>query len=538
MNCHRPFFLYQHFINYSQDVKKKMIMAKKNLFTQIEFTHLKSNMFDLSHDHKLSCKMGDLIPVYAEEALPGDRWQVGCESLIRFSPLIAPVMHRMDVTIHYFFCPNRLVWLQWENFITGGEDGLQAPAPPYFNVNGDSVGVFPLMGYMGVPQRAGDADIEKINALPFACYQKIYDDYYRDQNLIASDFNPTLGYVGNGDNSAGVSIIAELRKRAWEHDYFTACLPSPQKGAAVSLPLTVPSDVPLLVNTASIPGSDVATVIAGTDMPSSTADTFTINEGTPVGTSVDLFARTSTLTTASTISDLRRAFKLQEFLEKAMRGGARYTEWLLSIFGVKSSDQRLQRPEYIGGVKAPVIVSEVLNTSATATEAQGNMSGHAAGVSSGGYSKYYCEEHGWIIGIMSIMPKTAYQDGIRRSLTKTTDRYDYFIPQFQHIGEQAVKNKELYAFQGAASENTFGYIPRFAEYKFANSRVSGDFRTTLDHWHFGREFGSAPALNQTFIECVPRTDPFAVATGDTLWCHVFNHCKAVRKMAYFGEPRF
>jgi hypothetical protein len=511
-------------------------MGKNNLFTKIELTKIKSNVFDLSHDVKLSLKFGDLVPIMCTECVPGDKFSLSCESLLRFAPLVSPVMHRMDVTMHYFFVPNRLVWSSWENFITGGVNGTDAPAVPFVNVGTAGITHTALMDYFGIPSpaQAGGGSIEKLNAIPFAAYQLICNEYYRDQNLVGVF---PFDLVDGANNSP--TGLYEMRKRAWPHDYFTSALPFAQRGATVNIPLLTGGDVPVLVNDAAVTAGDSATVIAGTDQPSATPNTYTINDGTPVGTNVDVFARTSTLTTSSTISDLRRAFKLQEFLERAARGGSRYIEFIKSMFGVSSSDKRLQRPEYITGVKSPVVISEVLNTSATATQAQGNMAGHGVSVTSGQYGSYYVEEHGYIIGIMSVLPQTAYQQGIPKHFTKHVDRYQYYFEQFAHIGEQAIQNREIYAFQGAAGDNTFGYIPRYAEYKFENNRVAGDFRDTLDFWHLGRIFGSAPGLNQTFIECVPDTRIFAVEDGtDYLWAHVYNKVKAVRKMAYYGSPHF
>jgi hypothetical protein len=229
---------------------------------------------------------------------------------------------------------------------------------------------------------------------------------------------------------------------------------------------------------------------------------------------------------------------LQEFLEKNARGGTRYIENILVHFGVRSSDKRLQRPEYITGTKSPVVISEVLNTTGeTGGLPQGNMAGHGVSVGSGTVGYYKCEEHGFIIGIMSVMPKTAYQQGIPRQYLKF-DSLDYYWPSFAHIGEQEVMNQELYAYT-STKEDTFGYLPRYAEYRFTPNRVAGDFRNSLEYWHLGRVFGSQPALNQTFIECDP-TDVeriFAVQAGDdNLYCHVLNKVKAIRPIPVYGTP--
>jgi hypothetical protein len=241
----------------------------------------------------------------------------------------------------------------------------------------------------------------------------------------------------------------------------------------------------------------------------------------------------------TTINDLRRAFRLQEWLEKNARGGTRYIENILTHFGVKSSDKRLQRPEYITGVKSPVVISEIVNTTGqTEGLPQGNLAGHGVSVSSGRSGSYFCEEHGYIIGIMSVMPKTAYQQGIPKTFLKN-DTLDYFWPSFAHIGEQPVTNNEIYAYT-ASAEDTFGYVPRYAEYKYMPSRVAGDFRTTLDYWHLGRKFATQPSLNSAFVNCDATKRIFAVddPEGDSLYCHVLNKIKAVRPMPKFGTPMF
>lgn len=501
----------------------------KNLFNSIKLTKPRNNVFDLSHDVKLSLNMGQLVPIMCMETVPGDKFNLSCESLLRFAPLVSPVMHRMDVTMHYFFVPNRVLWPNWENFITQTEVGGSPVAFPTIDI--ESPGTYgPLADYLGIPTPIGAA-IETVSALPFAAYQMIYNEYYRDQNLItAVDFE-----LADGDNSGNADLIA-LRRRAWEHDYFTAALPFAQKGAAVELPLGEFNDV-LVKRNIAVPSS--------TDLMNN-GGTFTNveNEISPDINPFDttLYADTSELQPqATTINDLRRAFRLQEWLEKNARGGTRYFEHILSHFGVRSPDQRLQRPEYITGTKSPVVISEVLNTSDTTNAPQGNMAGHGISVTSGKYGRYRCVEHGYIIGVMSVMPKTAYQQGIPKHFLKKEDPFQYYFPSFAHIGEQPVENRELFAFTGTGGD-TFGYVPRYAEYKFEPNRVAGDFRTTLNFWHAGRIFGSQPALNQTFVEMNnTATDRIFAVTDpdeDKLYAHVFNKVKALRPMPKFGTPTF
>jgi len=517
-------------------------MANKNLFNSVEVSKPKKNVFDLTHDVKMSTKMGNLTPTTVIECVPGDMFNIGCDSLLRFAPLLAPVMHRIDVSMHYFFVPNRIVWENWEKFIVDANSPHTLPFLEY--LPSATAAEKKFLDYLGVPPNDNIAPVvsQNINALPMAAYQAIYNEYYRDQNLV-----PEVDYqLTDGNNIATAAQLLTLRKRAWEHDYFTSALPFAQKGTAVDIPIgQIENDVAVRVSNAINPrtaysqpypagtGSlDWDTFNAKPDNGSSTVEPYFLFVD---GDEFDI--------SATTINDLRRAFRLQEWLEKNARGGTRYIENILMHFGVKSSDKRLQRPEYITGTKSPVIISEVLNTTGNEDQLpQGNMAGHGVSVTTGKYGTYFCEEHGYIIGIMSVMPKSCYQQGIPKTFLKN-DPLDFFWPSFAHIGEQPVTNNELFAYTPGA-QNTFGYVPRYAEYKFCFNRVAGDFRTTLDYWHLGRIFAGGPALNQTFIECNPidLERIFAVLDEpegtDNIYCQVLHKIRAVRPMPKFGTPMF
>lgn len=519
-----------------------------NIFNTVEFTRPDSNSFDLTHDVKMSCKMGEIVPMLALECIPGDKVTLGCDSLIRFAPLLAPIMHRVDVTMHYFFVPHRIVWDNWEAFIT--QDSAVPAVMPYLPVNSaSSADIKRFLDYFGIPPIAGPRTYN-INALPIAGYQKIYNEYYRDQNLVSEVESDLV----DGNNSGNLDLLV-MRHRAYEHDYFTSSLPFAQKGTAVAIPLgdvslitgwdadgTRPKFVDAAMNPVAGP-ANIQAIIAGANGP------WIQEGGSGSGISVALDPNGSLTVEATTINDLRTAMRLQEWLERNAVGGTRYVEHILAHFGVRSSDKRLQRPEYIVGVKAPAVISEVLNSTGpteffngTDTEqtgsAQGTMAGHGVSVSSGKNGTYYCEEHGYVIGVMTCMPKTAYQQGIPKHFLKN-DFTDYFFPKFAHLGEQPILQAEIYA-DTASPTDTFGYTPRYAEYKYIPSRVAGDFRTTLNYWHLGRIFSSEPALTQEFIECLPEDAEriFAVQDGsDYLWCHVLHRIHASRLMPYYGTPR-
>lgn len=512
----------------------------KNIFNSIKLSKPKSNVFDLTHDVKLSCKLGSLVPICLMECVPGDKFNIGCESLLRLAPLVSPVMHRMDVTIHYFFVPNRILWLNWDKFITNTNNpvGDVPYAFPILTAQAAGYGVGTLSDYLGVPLPIG-ANTELVNALPFAAYQKVYDEYYRDQNLIPSVWEP----LSDGNNDANAWLIA-LKKRCWEHDYFTASLPFAQKGDSVSMPIgevRLKDDWYVDPDVSPFFEGDSATYTAGAVSNVGGVGTEEINVA--ANTDRQAYDPDGSLETASTtINDLRRAFRLQEWLEKAAKGGSRYFENILVMFGVKSPDMRLQRPEYITGTKSPVVISEVLNTTGDTSDngaaPQGNMSGHGVSVTAGKSGNYFCQEHGYIIGIMSVLPRTCYQQGLEKHWLKTGDCFQYYWPSFANIGEQEVFSRELYAYH-INGDATFGYVPRYAEYKYMSNRVAGEFRTSLDFWHMGRIFGTVPELNGTFVTADPTERIFAVQDGaDPLYCHVLNKIRAVRRMPKFGTPSY
>lgn len=522
----------------------------KNALNSVKISTPSTNAFDLSHDVKLSCNMGELVPVLALECLPGDRIKLGCENVIRLAPMLAPMMHRVDTRVEYFFVPNRLIWENWERWITNGGDAPQndppdpLPAHPFVEYNADGSGGFAayndLLDYFGLPDPTQCPEPlvpEKISALPFAAYQRIFNDYYRDENLQEPVFNELI----DGDNTSTwtgtvSSSLGLLRKRAWEADYFTKALPFAQKGQPVDLPLGTFEDVEVKMFR---PVGTVGTILQG--VPDNVP--ITGGQSDPVFTG-QLYAETSQLTgaTAATINDLRLAFRLQEWLEKNARGGTRYSELIRAHFNVRPEDSRLQRPEYIVGVKNPIQISEVLNTTGTDENPQGNMAGHGISYARGNNGKYFCTEHGYVIGILSIMPKTAYLQGIPKHFMKYTDPTELAWPVFGNLGEQEIQNREIMAFQDTASQLTWGYTPRYMEYKNLPSRVCGDFRTTLLFWHMARFFDplTPPLLNEDFIEADPTTRVFAVTEeiDDHIYCQLMHHITAVRALPFYGTPSF
>lgn len=537
---------------------------RPNIFQNAGFSKLNRSTFDLTHEVKMSAKMGKLIPFYLQEVVPSDTFTVTSEMLVRFMPTIAPLMHRVNVFTHFFFVPHRLVWNEFQEFITGGDDGKATPDFPRINVQTDGEGVTlgvdyvskgSLYDYLGLPV---NTDVNSpgqiyapihISALPFRGYQLIWNEFYRDQNLQEKvDFSLASGLI---DGEEAEEIMA-IKNRNWEKDYFTSCLPFAQKGDDVYLPLS--GNAPVNVNNSADRGNWLDT--AGDDAPNGELTTSFgggtyVNEGSSLtGVKYDpngtLDADLSQATMA-TINDVRTGFSVQRFLERLARGGSRYTEVIKSFFDVNSSDARLQRPEYLGGGMAPVIISEVLQTSSSDdVSPQGNMSGHAISVGeSNNFTKFF-EEHGYIIGIMSVVPRTAYQEGIPKTFRRF-DKFDFYWPTFAHLGEMEVKKEEVnvdfYAGDddpGSVNLQTFGYQSRYADYRSAFSRVAGEFRDNLAFWHMGRILDSPGniELNDDFVTCQPRKDVFAVTDPDVdeLYIQVVNKVIAKRPMPFNAEP--
>lgn len=546
-----------------------------SLFSSVRIRKPKKNRMNLSHNNKLTMKFGDLVPILCVPTLPGDTFKCNSELLVRFAPMLAPIMHEVNVYTHFFFCPNRLVWDDWKLFITGGETGEEAPVYPRIRFSSDTpenllqwftTGMLP--DYLGFPvlkkgQTIADRNFIELDALVFRAYNLIWNEYYRDQN-IQPEVDIRKDHSGIEDMRTSLIQLISLRQRCWKKDYFTSALPFPQRGDDVELPLQGTAD--LIYDPTEHSVMDTVTnrttttgTVTSRAYPDGNPGLFVGNDpGNLLGeTNIDSSIISPLIkgvdlsnVSSATINELRRAIKAQEFLETAARGGSRYIEQIYSYFGVRSSDARLQRPEFLGGGKSPVVISDVLQTSQTTTgeggSPQASPAGHAVSVQNSHSFKFFCEEHGFIIGIMSIMPKPAYQQGLNRLNTKF-DRLDYYWPQFAHLGEQEIKGSEIYydlskPHDSLHTDQTFGYTPRYAEYKFMNDSVHGDFRDSLNFWHMGRIFSDAPGLNTSFLTDVKSTANrvFAVQdnTFDKIWVNCHHNLVALRPMPKYGTPMF
>lgn len=513
--------------------RKRKQTGVKSIFNSVELTRPNSNLFDMSYGHTLSGRIGELMVVCQQETVPGDTWRIGGDCLVRFAPMITPCMAKFDAYIHYFYVPNRTIWPGWSDFISPKDPLVAPPAHPYFTpTTGLSADQVKHLDNMAVPPFAGGGGVNNdINALPFMAFQKIYDEYYRDENLITA-LNTQLA---NGSNAVG--ILATLRRRAFAHDMFTSSLPWTQKGTPVDLPL---GDVTLDPSWSALPGSPVMRNPGMAPLAGALAST--VVDIQAAGGTVAYDPAGTLNVTATTINDLRRAEAIQEMLELDARGGTRYNETIKAHFGEDIGDATIQRAEYIVGVKTPVVISEVLNTTGTTGQLpQGNMAGHGMAAGGGQLSQYHCSEHGWIIGVMSVIPQPVYMWGLPR-WSSYNDRYDYYWPKLANIGEAAIANRELMAYTNNP-DNAFGYNPQYYNLKAGQNRVSGTFfRGAGLPWHAGRNFSrlAAVPLNQQFVE-VNYADferIFAVGGGaDHLFIEVWNKMFARRLMPVFGTPQ-
>lgn len=527
-------------------------------FAMVPRNDVPRSTFQSSHTVKNTIDVDYLVPVHVDEVLPGDVHDGTLTVFARLNNLIFPLMDNLEVETFFFFVPNRLTWDNWVKFM--GEqknpgDSINFTIPQLVSPAGGFIvgGIADAFGLPTVGQIAGGATIS-VSALPFRAYNLIFNEWFRDQNLMSSVPQNT------GD---GPDLISDynLERRCKRHDYFTSCMPWPLKGGVnVSMPI---GGSALVKTSATVPFGGVQEAIRfakasdGGLIPNTYAAGFnTQNQmvgasttaigGTTVGVyPTNLYADLATASGA-TINAMRLAAATQQFLEKDARGGTRYTELLRNHFGVTPEDARLQRPEYIGGGKSSVQTQAIPQTSATGltggTTPVGSLSGQAT-ISGQHRFKYHATEHGYIIGLANITGEITYQQGLHKLWSRTT-RFDFYWPTFANLGEQSVLNKEIYA-RGDANDNlVFGYQERWAEYRYRPSRICGLFRSTasgnIDEWHLSQQFTSLPTLNATFIrQGTPASRVLAAGTQangqQILWDSVFN-IKTTRAIPTYSVP--
>lgn len=552
---------------------------RNTLFTRVKTPKPPVNKFDLSHDKMLTAGMGKLYPVLCQEMVPGDRFRVQSDMMCRTVPLVSPAFGSLKAYIHYFFVPNRLLWDQWEDFITGGEDGTDRPVPPYVTY-GDlitdqknrfsqtkNVGQGSLFDYFGIPvvddASGAGANSTPVSLLPFRAYALIWNEYYRDQNVDTEESIETNkgGRIALGGNGQFSFWYHQLHRRRWLKDYFTSALPTPQRGPDVMLPIQGQANVQLDPDwQAANAGSRTTPIFRDLDYAASGAELtqpgmlygsasggqtrYSFGADKPDGLAHHLvydpngsLSADLASATAVTINDLRRAIALQKFYEISARAGSRYKEMIMGHFHVTPSDARLDRPEYLGGGVSTINVTEVPQTSATGdVSPQGNLAGKGFGIGRSNRSSFFAEEHGWLIGILSIIPDAVYFQGINKMWNRLNQE-DYYWPSFAHLGEQPILKSELYApFNQDTHDQLFGYAPRYAEYKYSPNTIHGEFRTTLANWTFARKLSSAN-LNSEFLAVPDINNPYAVQDdSDKYLIWISHRIDALRPMPYYGTP--
>lgn len=544
-----------------------------HLFSKIPATPIQRSVFDRSHEYKSTFDASYLVPFYCDEILPGDSFKIDVTTFARLNTPIVPIMDNLYMDTFFFFVPTRLLWKHFQNFM--GEqknpgDSIDYVVPTF--KDGTTFSELSLGDYFGLPTKVA---LNDVNCLPFRAYNLIYNEWFRDENLIDSV------YFDDGDGKDDISNYT-LLKRGKRHDYFTSCLPWPQKGDSVDLPLNDTSQLlPLRFDDdkylyargfafdptfSTGQGSDTfsnwqkkITGLAYGPKPSSegsvsnnisnmfqiedlynSASSNPFNGVMSSNTADPLFAELTALGSV-TINSLRQAFQLQKFLERSARSGTRYTEILRGHFGVISPDARLQRPEYIGGRSTRININPVVQTSSTdSTSPQGNLSAFGVVGSNTHVMSKSFTEHGYIIGLVNVRADLTYQQGINRMWSRRT-RYDYYWPSFAHLGEQSVLNKEIYAQGSEDDEAVFGYQERYAEYRYFPSQITGRFRSNaaqpLDSWHLSQYFENLPTLGKDFIEeNVPMDRIVSVPSEPDILFDSYIRVKAARPMPLYGVP--
>nr|QJB20679.1 MAG: major capsid protein [Microvirus sp.] len=504
------------------------------------FNKLRSSVFNLSHNVTGSANMGYIMPIACYDVVPGETIRHSVHALLRTQALIAPVMHTVDIDIDSYFVPDRIIWDDAMDFHSGGDDGLANPVAPTMQYPAEGYPIGGLQDCLGLPVITYDVDGDPIpvtsgehSALPIRAYAKVRNDFYRDTQL-----QPEV--VISTASGLDTTTSRVLLRPCWKRDYFTKARPQPQLGPEVVLPFSGDAPVTGIGFYADPAVTNLGTVLEteGSQAYPYGAVTSNLNigvkaDGAGAGRRPEIYADLEEAAGISIIEQ-REANAVQRFLEFNNNWGGRYIEQTWARFKSRVPDYRLDRPEFLGSGSAKFQFSEVLTTSEGAT---GNMSGHGISLVGSNKFRYRTPEHGWIIQVLVIRPKAQYMQGQHRMWNRKT-KYDYLLPEFANIGDQAILNKELYV-NSAAPDDTLGFTPIYEDYRTIPSRVFGEFRTTQMYWHMARIFASEPALNSTLVECVPTDRIFPVETrlASSVLMNISHKISARRPIPQTPNPR-
>nr|WNN13379.1 MAG: major capsid protein [Microviridae sp.] len=537
---------------------------------------LSRSTFDRSSSVKTSFNAGDIVPFFLEEVLPGDTFNVKSSKVVRMQTLLTPMMDNVYLDTYYFFVPNRLVWKHWKEFNGENTESAWIPettyeVPQITSPAGTGWAVGTIADYFGIPTGVPNLSV---SALPFRAYALIMNEWFRDQNLsdplVVPDDDATVAGVNTGTFVSDVAKGGKPYIAAKYHDYFTSCLPSPQKGPDVSIPVAEGGQYAVVGNGKALGLYATSPFALGTSFGSNK-----LSEGAPVGSASGssysinntaykavgvltadqlgsdlsksgLIAVSSGNAQAATINQLRLAFQIQKLYERDARGGSRYIEILKSHFGVTSPDARLQRPEYLGGNRVPININQVIQQSGTGSGSstpQGTVVGMSQTTDSHSDFIKSFTEHGFIIGVMVARYDHTYQQGLDRMWSRK-DRFDYYWPVFANIGEQAVKNKEIYAQGNAEDDEVFGYQEAWADYRYKPNRVTGEMRSayaqSLDVWHLADDYSQRPSLSDSWIRedktNIDRVLAVTSSVSNQFFADIYVQNRATRPLPLYSIP--